>query len=75
MTMPKGPQRKLVDIGELLTARSGLPRQPVLAPGVAACLGERLRACYAHVMKDPVPDAFGRIFEAMDGTKSANNGH
>jgi hypothetical protein len=73
LTTPKFTQRKLGDVGERPVVRSELPRQPALPPGVAACLGDRLRAYYAHLMNDPVPDSFIRILEAMDGTRSANN--
>ena len=74
MTMPKVAQRKLGYIGELPAARNELPHQPALPPGVAPCLAERLRAYYAHLMNDPVPDAFIQVLEAMDGAGSANNG-
>jgi hypothetical protein len=74
MTMPKVAPRNLGDIGELQAARGELPHQPALPPDVADCLGERLRAFYAHLMNDPVPDPFIRILEAMDGTWRANNG-
>jgi hypothetical protein len=66
MTMPKVDQRKLGDIGELPVSSSELPHQPSLPSDVAACLGERLRAHYAHLMKDPVPEHLIRILEAMD---------
>jgi hypothetical protein len=74
MTMPKVAQKKLGGIGELHAARSKLPHQPALPPDVADSLGERLRAFYALLMNDPVPDPFIRILEAMDGTRRANNG-
>ncbi len=73
MTMPKVAQRKLGDMGELQAAWSELPRQPALPPDVAACLGERLRAFYAHLMNDPVPEHIIRSLEIMDGTRRADN--
>lgn len=73
MTMPKVAQRKLGDTGEVPVVKTGGPHEPALPADVAACLGERLRAYYAHLMNDPVPVHLIRILEAMDGTRSANN--
>ncbi len=73
MTMPKGTQRKLGDTGELPVVETEGPYEPALPADVAAYLGERLRAYYAHLMNDPVPEHLIRILEAMDGARSANN--
>jgi hypothetical protein len=74
MTMPKVDQRKLGDIGEPPVASSELPHQPSLPSDVAACLGERLRACYSPLMKDPVPEHLIQILEAMDQKERTNGG-
>jgi hypothetical protein len=73
MTMPKVTQRKPGDTGELPVVKIEGPHEPALPPDVAACIGERLRAYYAHLMNDPVPEHLIRILEAMDRTRSANN--
>ncbi|WP_134499663.1 NepR family anti-sigma factor [Microvirga pakistanensis] len=49
--------------------------EPTLPPQVAACLGERLRAHYAQLMSDPVPDALLRILEPLDQKGRLSHGH
>jgi hypothetical protein len=44
-----------------------------LPPVVTACLGERLRAHYAQLMKEPVPDDLLSILEALDRTGRAGD--
>jgi hypothetical protein len=56
-------------------ATSKLPHEPILPPQVAACLGERLRAHYAQVMGDPIPDALLQILESLGQKGRANHGH
>jgi hypothetical protein len=70
---PKAPQTKS---GALLQLQEGPdePRsEPALPEGVTACLGERLRAQYAQLVKEPVPDDLLRILEALDRTGRAGN--
>jgi hypothetical protein len=54
-----------------------VPDQPqpeqALPEGVIACLGERLRAHYAQLMKEPVPDDLLRILKALDRTGRAGD--
>ena len=45
------------------------PRKPALPPGVTARLGERLRAHYAQLINEPVPDDLLRILQALDQTR------
>jgi hypothetical protein len=53
----------------------GEPRpEPTLPSDIAVCLGERLRACYAHLMNEPVPDDLVRLLEALDRKKSQDDG-
>jgi Anti-sigma factor NepR len=70
---PKAPQTKS---GALLQ-RQEVPEQPQSEPAlptvVTACLGERLRAHYAQLMKEPVPDDLLRILEALDRTGRAGD--
>ena len=40
--------------------------EPALPPQIAACLGERLRAHYAQLMSEPVPDTLLRILKPLD---------
>ncbi len=49
--------------------------EPTLPPDVAACLGERLRAHYAQLLNEPVPDDLLRILGALDRTRRAGNAH
>ncbi len=74
MTVPKVDQRKHGDIGEPPVVRSELPHEPTISPAVATCLGERLRASYSELMKDPVPEHLIRILEAMDQKERTNGG-
>jgi hypothetical protein len=56
-------------------ATSKLPHEPTLPLQVAACLGERLRAHYAQLMSDPIPDALLQILEPLNQKGRANHGH
>ena len=56
-------------------ATSKLPHEPNLPPAIATCLGERLRAHYAQLMSDPIPDALLQILEPLDQKGRANHGH
>jgi hypothetical protein len=47
--------------------------EPVLPPQVAACLRERLRAHYAPVVRDPVPEALLRTLAPLDQTGRASH--
>jgi Anti-sigma factor NepR len=51
----------------------GSSTEPTLSPGVAAHLGDRLRAYYAHLMSDPIPDHLVRLLQALDGHEGADN--
>ena len=63
---PEAPQTR----PGALSQRQGSPDEPhpepALPSGVTACLGERLRAHYAQLMNEPVPDDLLRILEALD---------
>ncbi|WP_262269128.1 NepR family anti-sigma factor [Microvirga yunnanensis] len=60
---------------QLEGAQGEPPPEPTLFTGVAACLGERLRAHYAQLMNEPVPDDLLRILEALGPTGRAGDGH
>ncbi len=40
--------------------------EPGLSPEISACLGERLRASYTDLMRDPMPDQIARLLKALD---------
>jgi hypothetical protein len=54
---------------------SKLPHEPNLPPAIATCLGERLRAHYAQLMSDPIPDALLQILESLNQKGRANHDH
>ncbi|RDI52605.1 NepR family anti-sigma factor [Microvirga subterranea] len=45
--------------------------RPSLSPEVSACLGERLRASYKEMMRDPTPDRFIRILESLNAKEKS----
>jgi hypothetical protein len=54
------------ELQEPQAATSTHLHEPSLPPQIAACLGERLRAHYAQLMSEPVPEAFLRILAPLD---------
>ena len=56
------------------TAREGY-QEPSLPPQVIACIGERLRAFYAQLVKEPVPDALLQILGPLNKKGRASHGH
>ncbi len=72
-TTPKVARRKIGGAGDLSPVRDEISQVPGLSSDVAACLGERLRAYYSHLMNAPVPDSFNRILEAIDRKERTND--
>jgi hypothetical protein len=59
-----------IDLEEPSTGAS----EPTLPLAAVAHLGDRLRAYYAHLMSDPVPDHLLRLIETLDGKGSTDHG-
>ena len=74
-TWPEVPQTTPDERHQRQAVRGEPDPEPTLPPDVAACLGERLRAHYAQLMNEPVPDDLLRILDALDQTRRASNGH
>ncbi len=70
---PKAPQTKYGALPQLQEVPDEPQSEPALPKGVTACLGERLRAHYAQLMKEPIPNDLMRIIEALDRTGRAGN--
>ena len=70
---PKAPQTKSGELPRLHEVPVKPESEPALPPDVAACLGERLRAHYAQLVKEPVPDDLLRILKALDRTGRAGD--
>ena len=49
--------------------RSDQPLDPKTAPlpPVQDVVGERLRAVYSHIMREPIPQRFTELLERLDG--------
>jgi hypothetical protein len=63
MTFPdSGPAR-------MASARrtSDQPRDPKALPSVEDVVGERLRAVYTQIMRDPIPQRFIELLQRLDG--------
>jgi hypothetical protein len=72
---PNVSQKNPGELNRLQGVRGDLPPEPALPPQVSACLGERLRAHYAQLMKEPVPDNMLRILEALDQSGRGGDDH
>jgi hypothetical protein len=72
--LPQAQQKTPDELQRSRVVRHGPACEPTLPSQVATCLGERLRAHYALLMNEPVPEHFIRILEALDETRSANGG-
>ncbi|WP_420846785.1 NepR family anti-sigma factor [Microvirga tunisiensis] len=72
---PEASQTALGDLNQLEGARGEPHPEPTLPPHVAACLGERLRVHYAHLVSEPVPDDLLRILQPLGQTGRAVNDH
>lgn len=72
-TTPKVSRRTIGEVGELPHIRGELLQVTDLSSDVVACLGERLRAYYSPLVKDPIPDCFTRILEGMDRKEGMND--
>ncbi len=70
---PKASQTKSGALPQLQEGPDEPRSEPALPPVVAACLGERLRAHYAQLMNEPVPDDLLRILEALNRTGRAGD--
>jgi hypothetical protein len=70
---PKAPQTKYGALPQLQEVPDEPQSEPALPKGVTACLGERLRAHYAQLVKEPVPDDLLRILETLNRTGRAGN--
>ena len=70
---PKAPQSKSVALPQLQAVPDEPHPETTLPPDVTACLGERLRAHYAALMNEPVPDDLLRILEAIPQTGRAGD--
>ena len=70
---PKASQTKSGALPQLQEVPDQPQSEPALPPVVIACLGERLRAHYAQLMKEPVPDDLLSILEALDRTGRAGD--
>ena len=51
-----------------------VPPEPNLPSHVASHLGEQLKAFYAHLVNEPVPDRFIRLLDQLDRDASETDG-
>ena len=72
---PKAPQTRSGGLPQLQEVPDESQFEPALPEDVTACLGERLRAHYAQLMNEPVPDDLMRILEALDQTARGCDDH
>jgi hypothetical protein len=72
---PKAQHTKSGALPQLEDAPNHSPPERALPEGVTACLGERLRAHYAQLTSEPVPDDLLRILEAQDRTGRVGDDH
>ncbi|MXQ12321.1 hypothetical protein GR328_12780 [Microvirga makkahensis] len=73
-TPPRHAQQESVTCQLPETASGKSLQDPTLPPLVAAGLGERLRAHYAQLMNDPVPEALLRILKPLNEKGRVDDG-
>jgi hypothetical protein len=71
--VPEPPLKKPSEFPETHVDASKHFHEAVLPPQVAACLRERLRAHYAPVVSDPVPEALLRTLTPLDQKRRASH--
>ena len=56
------------------TPRNGEERERMLRHGMTTCIGERLRASYVGLLREPVPERLMEILQGLAEPQARTNG-